>query len=78
MLCKPVRVNDLGIIHFSIASNLSMSYDSNLFAVVLEEILISDQRMISVWGSKLYRLLLKTKKPVLSGDWTFVIEKIEQ
>lgn len=78
MLCKPVRVNDLGIIHFSIASNLSMSYDSNLFAVVLEEILISDQRLISVWGSKLYRLLLKTKKPVLSGDWTFVIEKIEQ
>jgi len=54
--------------------NLELEYNSKKLTPEIEEIPIEDSRLRSVWGDKIYRILLKTKSPVQKNTWKLVIK----
>ncbi len=48
-------------------------YDGDILSGTAERIAIEDERLAGSWGHHLYRVLLQTKEPVSSGDWSITI-----
>ena len=56
----------------SLEGTLQIAYDAVL-SPAIEEIKLQDGQLRSVWGEKLYRILLRAENPPLRGKWTLKI-----
>jgi hypothetical protein len=83
MTASRVDLSNPGIIRFEPAdlpggrragSGL-LHYDAERFAVELQRVPISDERMAPVWGSQVQRIVLKDRKPAASGSWLLVFQR---
>ncbi len=54
-------------------AGLKVYFDAQTLHPTVEEIAITDGRLRNAWGDRLYRVLLKSDKPALQGDWRMVI-----
>ncbi len=50
-------------------------YDASVFQADIETIKIVDERLRSVWGEKLIRIILTARKPAQKDFWTFRIKR---
>ena len=50
-----------------------VTYDADRFAAAAEEILIEDERLGSVWGERLTRVVFRAANPPQEGTWAFQI-----
>jgi len=51
------------------AAELDLLYNAADFSVVLEPVLLDDERLSSIWSAGLMRILLKAKNPALQQSW---------
>ena len=54
-------------------AGVKISYDAKAFRAVVEDIAITDGRLRTSWGDKLYRVLLKCDKPAMEADWRMLV-----
>jgi hypothetical protein len=52
---------------------LLVEYDAALFTPTVEPITITDERLLPVWGDRLYRVLLTARQPAAEGRWTLTM-----
>lgn len=52
-----------------------IEYDSSRLNFVCEQIDIQDARLLSVWGDRIYRIILKINKPVSQDCWAIKIHR---
>jgi hypothetical protein len=52
---------------------VTIVYDPRQLEAKTEEIPIDDQRLKSVWGDRLYRILLKADNPPTESTWDLSI-----
>ena len=57
------------ILEYQEGYRVILEYENGDLAATYESMAIEDARLKSVWGEKIYRLLLKSKKPVDKGKW---------
>ncbi|WP_416440201.1 heparinase II/III domain-containing protein [Phnomibacter sp. MR] len=51
-----------------------LQYDKNTFDAAIEQIALTDQRLVSVWGNVLFRIILTAKKIQTSGIYKVQIQ----
>ncbi len=51
------------------AAELDLLYNADDFSVVLEPVLLDDERLSSIWSAGLMRIMLKAKNPALQQSW---------
>ncbi len=59
------RVTASGVVH----------YDAAKFTASVETIMITDNRMVTVWGSHLYRILLAVRAPQQRNSWKLEVSR---
>jgi len=52
-------------------TELILQYESDKLSLEIEGIDINDESLLSIWDSRLYRILLKSKSPTGQDTWTF-------
>ena len=52
-----------------------VGYDPAAFDVAVEELQLTDGRLQSAWGPRLFRLLFTAKKPLSVGSWKITVSK---
>jgi hypothetical protein len=52
-----------------------VEYDPAQFSVAVEEIDVTDGRLLGIWGSRLYRLVFSARDPQSSGSWKITIRQ---
>jgi hypothetical protein len=57
-------------------AGVKVSFDAKSFRMTTEEIAITDGKLQSSWGNKLYRVLLKCEKPPMEADWRMRIRAV--
>lgn len=72
MTCRPVRVED-GRLHFvpraeDRSVEVLLDYDPTLLTANVETMKLNNPGLISSWGPVVYRVLLKTRRPVTGGE----------
>jgi hypothetical protein len=55
-------------------AGVKVLFDAQSLKATTEEIPITDGRLLGSWGNKLYRILLKSDKPGMQGDWSMRIK----
>jgi len=55
-------------------TDVIVTYDADALEAAVESIDIADERLQPAWGGRLYRVLLKSRGPVDSGDWELRVE----
>ncbi|MBA7634389.1 hypothetical protein ES703_41973 [subsurface metagenome] len=58
-------------------TELSLQYDSDKLTVQTEAIQLEDDRLVSIWGSRLYRILLKPKSAAKRDTWILQFSKMK-
>lgn len=53
----------------------TVRYDAGKFSATMEAIDITDNRMHGSWGSRLYRIVLKTQNPPRQDTWTVAVTR---
>ncbi len=71
-LMTPCLVTRAGPGKLSLEGTLQIAYDAAL-SPAIEEIKLQDAQLRSVWGEKLYRILLRAENPPERGKWTLKI-----
>jgi hypothetical protein len=56
-------------------TQLTVQYDSDRLAVQIETIRSDDDRLVAIWGPRLYRVLLKSKSAAKRDTWTLRFSK---
>jgi hypothetical protein len=51
-----------------------VSYDAATFTAAVEEIRISDARLLGTWGPRLYRIVLTATNPQQAGSWSLQLK----
>ena len=59
----------------AMGEKIELSYDRNTFDPVVETVHLDDSRLSNVWGSDIYRISLNAKTAVLSGNYSYTINK---
>ncbi len=57
------------------AANVSITYDPGRFEASFENVELTDNRMQGSWGKEIFRILLTSKKQVLTDEYLIRIEK---
>lgn len=73
-LMTPCRVNQKSGA-LQLEDRARVAYDQNLSASV-EEIKLEDARLRSVWGERIYRILLRAANPPRQANWTMQITHV--
>lgn len=74
-LMTPCRVSEPSKGELLLASDgsrwgsVKVLYDASALAAAIEEVRIEDRRLQSVWGDRIYRILLKAEKPPATANW---------
>lgn len=55
---------------------MKLVYPSSTFTAAYEVIELTDKRLSNVWGSEIYRIVLKERKTAKNGHYRFRIEKL--
>jgi len=50
-------------------TDVRVSYDASQLDATVETIEVTDERLLPVWGERVYRVLLSSRGPVAEGDW---------
>lgn len=53
--------------------DLLVQYDARAFSPTVEEVDITDARLLPVWGGRIYRVILAAREPQQQGAWTLTI-----
>jgi hypothetical protein len=56
---------------------VKVAFDSKVFRASQEEVPITDKRLQSSWGERLYRITLRARNPGAEGDWRLRIREAE-
>ncbi|RAP74734.1 heparinase II/III domain-containing protein [Paenibacillus montanisoli] len=72
-----VKLTEEGLLFLSDDDRVKMKFDTSNFAVRFEEIPLTDSKLVSSWGSKIYRIVLEQKQVPKSGDIWFAIAKAD-
>ena len=57
-------------------AGVKVAFDAKCFRASTEEIPLTDGRLKSSWGDRIYRVLLKCEKPAMEADWRMRIRMI--
>lgn len=71
-----VKQTEEGVIFLSDPDVVQMKFDTSAFIVHIEEIPLTDSKLVSSWGNNIYRIVLEQKHVTISGETSFVISKI--
>lgn len=52
----------------------TINFDPAVFTVAVEAIDVQDGRLLSIWGSRLYRLVFTARDPQAAGSWKIAIK----
>ena len=52
------------------SAEVAMSYDSTTLTAEVETMKLTNAGLVSSWGPEIYRVLLKTRRPVTGGECT--------
>ena len=52
-----------------------LQYEARQFEPTVEIITLDDTKLSTVWGKTIYRVILKSIQPMLSGTYTYTISK---
>ncbi|NMA95291.1 MAG: heparinase [Clostridiales bacterium] len=67
--------NEKGLIILDkVSSDIKIQFDSGNYICESERIDIEDERLKSVWGDGIYRLLFKAKEPMIEGKWELKLD----
>ena len=58
-------------------TELSLQYDSDKLTVQTEAVQLDDDRLVSIWGPRLYRILLRPKSAAKRDTWILQFSKIK-
>jgi len=58
-------------------TELSLQYDSDKLTIQTEAIQLEDDRLVPIWGPRLYRILLKPKSAAKRDTWILQFSKIK-
>jgi hypothetical protein len=58
-------------------TELSLQYDSDKLSVQTEAIPLDDDRLVSIWGPRLYRILLRPKSAAKRDTWILQFSKMK-
>lgn len=72
-----VKHTEEGILFLSDSDVVQMEFDTSSFNVLIEEIPLTDSKLVSSWGNKIFRIVLEQKYVPISGDTLFTISKTE-
>lgn len=73
---KPERLESEIILKGNSGASVRMTFDSSLFVAQSESIETNDSRLKPVWGTEIYRTVLKLLRPVHMEEWKLRIERI--
>jgi hypothetical protein len=75
--CENSIDNEKGIIYLKLDNKeLAVYFNSDNYTCESEYIAITDGRLAHVWGSHIYRLVLKTKRPMDRGVCNIKIKTV--
>ncbi|MCZ8511493.1 heparinase II/III family protein [Paenibacillus filicis] len=63
------------ILFLSDSDAVQMKFDTSSFTIQIEEIPLTDSKLVSSWGHKIFRIVLEQKHVPKSGDTLFTISK---
>lgn len=67
--------NERGLISLDVHDNdVTINFDGDLYNCESERIDIEDERLFSVWGNAIYRIMFKARKPFVAGMWKITIK----
>jgi len=74
-LMTPCQVRQTGpgvleLTHESLADPVEISFDSGKLKFNRQIITLTDERLLSIWGGQITRILLTTENPPLQDTWT--------
>ena len=76
MTCRPVKVED-GKLRFTPrpadrSATLTLDYAASLLSAEVETMTLTNSGLVDVWGTTVYRVLLKTRQPAAAGETRMV------
>jgi hypothetical protein len=75
MLAGPVDTSAPGVLRcITTTRPLLIRYDAETFTPTVQEIPITDARLLPVWGDRIFRVVLSARQPAAQGTWRLVME----
>lgn len=57
------------------SGSATLSFDANLFDITIEPVTVEDNRLKTIWGQQLTRIILKIKSPQMQGAYTLKLTR---
>lgn len=80
MTCRPVNIED-DKLRFTPrpgdqSSTVTMDFDSSLLSASVETMNLTNAGLVAVWGPVVYRVLLKTRRPMSGGETRLLLRPV--
>ncbi|MBT4500046.1 MAG: heparinase [Gemmatimonadetes bacterium] len=69
-----IELKEREIVEGRASGNARIYYPANMMKVAVEEVPVEDSRLQSIWGERLFRMVLRLDEPTQEGAWKLRLE----
>ena len=69
-----IELKEREIVEGRVSGSARLHYPANMMKVAVEEVAVEDSRLKSIWGERLFRILLRVDEPTKEGAWKLRVE----